>query len=785
MLGNILKSLLLLCGFALTATAQKSVTYDNRSGLSHWIVSDVLQDRQGFIWVSTWNGLNRFDGYSFRRIRVMPGDGTNIQSEVIRRIMLDGNGDIICRTENGFFKFNTKSYKLEDINDTTIYDMPGIGKPKPFCDKEGNIWKVERYGITKTSYVHYPARIVAGTENVQARAFLKDKKQRLWLATKEDECIRIYGKDNMLAGFLGADGRIHKDKTPFGQRAYTLMQARNGDIWAGCKPGALIRIRERSDGSYEMKRIRGNGLTCDIIYHIAEDSSGRLWLATFGGGVLCMPDPGKDIPEFISFAVDGRNGTGYKVRRVLPTRSGNIVCATTNGIIAGKINRKDVRKSSFRLLTRNGSSGASLCNNATTDIAEDSKGRIFIATENSGIDMIMEKDLFGKVPAFRHFNTTNSSLTSDACLAMVINGNDHILAVCTDMVIDFNPDKDRTITYSRRFWNATSHFSEERPLLLPDGSWLLGQEQGAYIATPHSRDTRGYQPPLLFTELTVNGKKPQVGVCTKDTIVIDTDERNFSISFAALDYTDNTGICYRSRLDESPWSNAGSGRSLTFYDMQPGEHMLMVQSTDRYGRWIDNTRRLLIIVTPHWYETVWARVAGWLVLIGIITGIIYTVFYVHNLNRQRRELLEKYMSLLDSADRQDKQHGDSKAEALPKELAEADRRFLERVMRYIDENIGNSDANIDDMASAAATSRSNLNRKLRSLVGITAAQLLIDARMQAARQLLLDAGGNDKPCISDIAYKCGYSDPRYFARCFKQKYGATPSEFHAGSGSGA
>lgn len=52
---------------------------------------------------------------------------------------------------------------------------------------------------------------------------------------------------------------------------------------------------------------------------------------------------------------------------------------------------------------------------------------------------------------------------------------------------------------------------------------------------------------LLFTELVINGKQPMTGVCARDTIVIDTDERNFSISFAALDYTDNTGICYRSR----------------------------------------------------------------------------------------------------------------------------------------------------------------------------------------------------------------------------------------------
>lgn len=780
MLRNIIKSLLLFYSCTLTVSAQETTTYDNRSGLSHWIVSDILQDRQGFIWMSTWNGLNRFDGYEFRRIKVQPGDGTDIQSEVIRCMILDGNGDIICHTDNGLFKLDTKNYILKDIDRNAKYNIRKPGKSRTLRDREGNFWQVERYGVTKTSTTHHPAKIVNGTENVQARAFLLDRKQQWWLATKEDEYIRIYDRRNVMRGFLGTDGRIHKEKTPFGHRAYTLTQTRGGDIWAGCKPGALIRIRPRTDGSYDIKRIKGAGLTCDAIYHIAEDSDGRLWLATFGGGVICVPDPGTDRPSFVNITVNGGKGAGYKVRRVLPTRSGNIVCATTNGIIAGKIDRHDIRKTVLRRLARDGKQPGSLCNNATTDVVEDGNGHIIIATENSGIDMTSEEELLGKSPVFRHFNTVNSSLTSDACLAMAAKGNGHIFVVCTDKVMDFAPDSDKTVTYSRRFWNTACHFSEERPLLLPDGSWLFGQEQGAYIATPHCLNTRGYKPPLLFTELVVNGKQPMTGVCARDTIVIDTDERNFSISFAALDYTDNTGICYRSRLDNSPWSNAGSSRSLTFYDMPPGEHTLTIQSTDRYGRWIDNTRSLLIVVTPHWYETLLARVLGWIALTGMITGVIYTTFYIRNLNRQRRELLKKYMSLLDNADKRTAQKDGKKTEVLPEELPESDRRFLERVMKYIEENIGNSNANIDDMAAFAATSRSNLNRKLRSLVGITAAQLLIDARMQRAKQMLENAGDRDKPYISDIAYKCGYSDSRYFSRCFKQKYGVTPSEYHQG-----
>ena len=135
------------------------------------------------------------------------------------------------------------------------------------------------------------------------------------------------------------------------------------------------------------------------------------------------------------------------------------------------------------------------------------------------------------------------------------------------------------------------------------------------------------------------------------------------------------------------------------------------------------------------------------------------------------------MSLLNAPSTAEKKYADENETVLMPELSAEDSRFLERVRRYIEENIGNSDANINDMAAFAATSHSNLNRKLRSLVGITAAQLLIDARMQKARQILESNGNREKTNIADVAYRCGYSDPRYFSRCFKQKYHVSPSEF--------
>jgi AraC-like DNA-binding protein len=188
------------------------------------------------------------------------------------------------------------------------------------------------------------------------------------------------------------------------------------------------------------------------------------------------------------------------------------------------------------------------------------------------------------------------------------------------------------------------------------------------------------------------------------------------------------------------------------------------------------------MVEPFWYETWWAMLLFVLVAIAIVGAVAYTVIYIRRINQNRKQLLEKYMKVLA---RTMEAGTDSKPYSpklkistgtTTKALSANDTQFLDRVRKYIDQNISNPDANVDDMAAAAAASRSTLNRHLRSLLGISAAALLIEARMQRARQLL-SRKEETGYTIADIAGKCGYYDSHYFQRAFKQKHGVSPSEW--------
>lgn len=98
---------------------------------------------------------------------------------------------------------------------------------------------------------------------------------------------------------------------------------------------------------------------------------------------------------------------------------------------------------------------------------------------------------------------------------------------------------------------------------------------------------------------------------------------------------------------------------------------------------------------------------------------------------------------------------------------------MQRVIAFVEQNIGNSDADVNQMAEAAAVSRSVLQRKMKQLLGVTPLDFIREARIKRACQLLRTTDGS----VADIAYKCGFSDPKYFSRSFKQSVGMSPSEY--------
>lgn len=732
-----------------------SVTrYSIDDGLSGNNVGGAVQDSTGMMWFATWNGLNCYDGYEFHRVNISPTDSTTISSNHFRDIVLGRDGRcIVCHTDEGILLFDLSTHTFRDADPADVPRMmKQVGRTwHGFTDAQGNLWTGEGNGLVKRRRGHHPASLLDGTAGQHPRALMVDDAGNLWVGLRSGRIVNIYSPSLMLLRSIGLPSS-----------PYCIFQHSGGDIWIGCKPGALLKA--------------GGETVADVaVYDMKEDSHGHLWVATFGDGLRVIANPASQRP------VLSPSAGGRRVRKIVITDDDVLVAATTDGLLVGRINPDNPAATRFKTILRRRGDPASLSSNTLMSVAADEAGNIYVATESSGIDVTTVQSLLSATPRFTHLDIGDADRDAEIIKAVTTSADSSLIIVGNNHVTSFNLHSGQSVSYSSPFWADTCHFSEATPVSMPDGSWVFGAGQGAYIATPHNMHTRGYRLPLAVVAVSVEGDRERLWPGTRDTLLLSPEQRNVTVKFAALDYVDNRMILYHTRLDGSPWTEPDRSRSVTLFNLPPGEHTLDIQSTDHYGRWVDNTRSLTIIVKPRWFETIPARILFLLGTLAVVGSIAWVIVYIRRVNRQRRELLDKYMSLMNCPAGDAVTSSVEVTEEVPpvKPLATKpeDELFLTRVRRYIEDNISNPEANVDEMASAAATSRSTLNRRLRSLLGTSAARLLAESRLRLAEQILSDPA--DSRPVAEVAMACGYSDVHYFQRVFGNRCGMSPAQFRA------
>lgn len=119
LIGCTLVYLLFLLAWPAVAWAQPVCRIDRFSGhkeLAQRTVTDIAQDKKGFLWFSTWNGLNRFDGYTFKIYKTYPGDSCTLTSNRITQCIPNQVGHIWCRSHhNRIYLFDTDKENFTDV----------------------------------------------------------------------------------------------------------------------------------------------------------------------------------------------------------------------------------------------------------------------------------------------------------------------------------------------------------------------------------------------------------------------------------------------------------------------------------------------------------------------------------------------------------------------------------------------------------------------------------------------------------------------------------------------
>ena len=619
--------------------------YSIKNGLSQNTVMAIMQDKQGFMWFGTWDGLNRFDGYTFEKYKAM-NDG--VEARVNNRVTCIYEDDaerIWWSTYDGHY------YRLDAKRKTTV-EQPYDSLPEQMVEKmadsekttkvdsRGVIWQADaRNGIQRYRFGQWKRFTPALDSRYAGRLrmhffLLEDSQGRTWVNPtgggwsyydydKDELVYPIEGLTNMIhTAYMDKDGQmwiatydggvdcVNMEPTPYQLHDMRRSEKDNGEVraFARTKQGEVLTLVKSETGVYcalesshgLLYGTKGAGLknmtthkvvatSHPDIYDIEEGRDGTLYVATYGDGVNILRwNPARntwDAPQVV--------GPGMKVRDIEMVDD-MLWCGTTTGIL--RIN---------------------LLNNESTvfpsyDIRAlyYSHNRLWLGSFGGGLFCLDPKE---PKPEVRHVETFHDIILSMA-------GDGKSLWFCSESdITQLNLETNDLYYYDALEGESNTYFTEAEALRTPKGKILFGYSNGYCSFDPTRIRRTTTIPPLRITRVEVQDNELE-----GDTITIE-DGSNVTIEYAAMDYVGADKIVYAYKMDgiDREWISAKDVRRVTYNNLRHGNYLFHVHSTNREGGDVENEQTLLICVArPTW-------LGWWAIMLYILAAILLTALAVY------------------------------------------------------------------------------------------------------------------------------------------------------------
>ena len=759
--------------------------FSDADGFSEALVTHIIQDSKGYIWLATWDGLRRYDGYRFQTFKARPGDHCPLETNRINYIEEGIDHSIICWSNDKFYSFNPKTARFSFYNKTIkthVYHPSEEAKNRLkelkeynnieynilYEDDQKGIWVNSNRGLERISEIPTIQRTdKAGQQEEVISATFMDSEKRLWVADKNG-FIRVFN-DKKQGLYLASNGHLTNSRIAFGYAAYTIYEDSKHQIWIGCKPGGLFRLAPLSSDyqvtHFQQEAHNPYSINCDAVYDIYEDTQNRLFIATYGGGLniaICQ-DYGQVKFIHCGNLLKTFPKEGMKTRCLRVKENGTLLLGTNDGLYTVSINDA-YEKMHFHVNNRRPDDARSISNNFVMEILLTKEGNLFVCTSGGGTDQILSQQLLSDTIRFRHYSA-NEGISSDMNLTLTEDTNGNIWIVSAGSLSMLNPKTGISTNYWRLLTEKGEVFTEATPSILPNGTLILGTTLGFLPVNPKEIAKSTFVPPIVFD--------------CENSIELSPDEKDVSIRFAALDYNKNEDIIYAYRMEgiDSDWRYTKSNE-LNYAQLAPGDYTLHIKSTNGDGVWVDNEETVTIHRSAHFNETPWAWMLYGLLITLVLLAIAGTLYYIRTLKRELKDvkltskeqievLGARIKELLPINEEVKEIHEESN------QLSQEDRQFAMRLKAFIEQNIGNSDLSVMDIAQAMNVSRTILFVRTKQIFDSSPNNYVLYTRINYAKRLLQEPDVR----VSEVAFKSGFSNPKYFSRCFKKLTGKLPKEF--------
>ena len=503
-------------------------------------------------------------------------------------------------------------------------------------DRNGNIWISQDEGgvvcISKSfnsfmSYLYPSSSLQVGGNNNAVIRILYDARGIPHLVCKNKRKYPLLTPNLS----IGAPSDI-----PYG--IYTSFKDSKGHFWEGTRGGGLY-----VDGKLCLEKGRGDEITINDIYCIAEDKMGRIWLATIrsatDGGVMLTRYQGDvplDVQRFL-FTDPSQNSIHY----FCMDSRGLLWLATSGGLSFVDTREKNVSLKSFQRFYM--ANGKFPCNDLIA-VRCTSRGDIWVGGIGSGLIRCRYDAMKDELTYTQY--TTENGLGSDNVYSILEDPSGNIWAGTENGLARVDIRTGRIDNNVLNDDVQSNSYQENSALRLSDGRLLFGTNNGMVAVDPYGASIARVATTLTptITDVIIDGQSvyrmddiegmPSSWKCLN----LKNNQNSITISFSNFDYAELGSSVYQYYLEgvDKGWNSVTNKNSVSYNALQPGDYVFHLRSMGRGNKW-SNERTLKIHICEPWYN-MWY---SWLVYLLVVATVGYYVVR----NRKEKFQLNQRMKM--------------------------------------------------------------------------------------------------------------------------------------------
>lgn len=775
-------------------------------GLPHNSTNAFVEDKFGFIWIATLEGLCRFDG---EKITTYCADDTpnSLITQRPIRLYKDAQQDIwiAFSSDKGLCKYsyldnNFERYAFDDAPQevrANIWTANVLSQP--FVSPDGKLeWSVidnrlrQRNVETGDQYFYKsnPADLHSLSDSYVTASYL-DRNNILWLGTDNggvnyaDLNIKQFdyhaiegvnsvsaiceaGKDKLWVGtrtkglmqFDFATGRTEPinycnvSKYKESDRVRALFLDSKETLWIGTRNGLYAK------DSQNIKRYARHtkpSIPNSRVYAITEDSLDLVWFCTWSG----LASYSYEQDSLQCYEAEEL----HSIRQASVGGEGELWLATEHGLIfVNYQNDRGLAKLVQTTSYRPSSTENAQFNDFIYSLDIDHNGNVWLGTARGVLCFDKQAKEFRNIPELNALN--NSAIFGILC------NDDEVWISHGDGLVRYEQKLQQARQFDEQDGLKNLNFSEGASFRSKTGQLFFGGNNGMTSFYPHLIAQNTVAPQLIFTELCIDNKTIELHQEVKGTVLLKkptalTDSLIFThrhqsieLHFSALHFSNYQQNAYSHRLlgfDEQWTDPSVHNKSMRYSSLPPGVYKLQVKACNSDGIWADKPLELIIKVLPPWWRT-WQAIAAYFLLIVVALSVF--ILRIHASKKPFQKLHPQSENERSQSDR----YTASKA---------ADEAFINKAVELVQQHLADTTFTPDIFAQELAVSRAQLFRKIKAMTGKTVVEFISTIRLNHAADLLLSSTKS----ISDIAIESGFSDASNFRRSFVKRFGKSPSEY--------